>query len=179
MGQAHTRPGFSGSILLDDLMQHKENAFTSKERRAHGLDGRLSHAVEMPGDVTAALNQLFADAFALHHRTRSLPWQGSNHLHDYRLLFEECSKQVLDMTASIPGHARKLRVQMLRSIGEIACAHHSKDKAAIFVEPPGLLAQLHEGRGVVLTPAGGVMAMQRHTGKGRLPGRTFERQAER
>ena len=71
MGQAHTRPGFSGSILLDDSMQHKENASTDKERRAHGLKRLFPHEIEIPGDVTAVLNQLLADAFALHCKPKA------------------------------------------------------------------------------------------------------------
>ena len=40
-----TKPGLHGAALLNDPVLSKGTAFTMHERRSHGLEGLLPHAV--------------------------------------------------------------------------------------------------------------------------------------
>src|SRR5580693_336879 len=87
----------------------KEAATPAKEKQ-HGIH-------EVPTDlnrqgvveITAALRQLLADAFALYLKTKNFHWHMTGqHFRDYHLLLDEQGEQIFDMTDDIAERARKI-----------------------------------------------------------------------
>src|SRR6195256_6668183 len=71
--------------------------------------------------VTAALNPLVADAFALYLKTKNFHWHVSGpHFRDYHLLLDEQGDQIFAMTDPIAERIRKVGGSTIRSIGEIS-----------------------------------------------------------
>lgn len=72
-------------------------------------------------DVSAALNAVLADSFALYHKTKNFHWHVSGpHFRDYHLLLDEQAAQILASTDLIAERVRKIGGTTLRSIGHIA-----------------------------------------------------------
>src|SRR5712672_3371744 len=72
-------------------------------------------------DVSAALNALLADTFALYLKTKNFHWHMSGpHFRDYHLLLDEQADQLYAMTDPIAERIRKVGGTTLRSIGHIA-----------------------------------------------------------
>ena len=96
-------------------------------------------------DISAALNGLLADAFALYLKTKNFHWHMSGpHFRDYHLLLDEQADQVYAMTDPLAERVRKIGGRTLRSIGEIARTQRVLDNDAEYVEPSDMLAELRE-----------------------------------
>jgi len=96
-------------------------------------------------DVSAALNQLLADTFALYLKTKNFHWHVSGvHFRDFHLLFDEHGDQIFAMTDDIAERVRKIGGTTLRSIGHIARLQRVEDNDADFVTPSDMLAELRE-----------------------------------
>ena len=96
-------------------------------------------------DISAALNVVLADVFALYMKTKNFHWHMSGpHFRDYHLLLDEQSVQIFAMTDVIAERVRKVGGQTLHSIGEIARLKHVADNDAPFVTPQDMLAELRE-----------------------------------
>jgi starvation-inducible DNA-binding protein len=96
-------------------------------------------------DITAALNGLLADVFALYLKTKNFHWHMSGpHFRDYHLLLDEQADQLYAMTDPIAERVRKVGGQTLRSIGHIARTQRVLDNDADYVEPSDMLAELRE-----------------------------------
>jgi len=96
-------------------------------------------------DISAALNVVLADVFALYMKTKNFHWHMSGpHFRDYHLLLDEQSDQIFAMTDAIAERVRKVGGQTLHSIGEIARLKHIQDNDAPFVTPQDMLAELRE-----------------------------------
>jgi len=96
-------------------------------------------------ELTAALNGLLADVFALYLKTKNFHWHMSGpHFRDYHLLLDEQADQVYAMTDPIAERVRKIGGRTLRSIGEIARNQRVLDNDAEYVEPSDMLAELRE-----------------------------------
>src|SRR5918911_3356532 len=92
-----------------------------QERRDAKLITRTDLGSEATRDVTAGLNSLLADVFALFVKTKNFHWHMSGpHFRDYHLLLDEQSDQLLAMTDPIAERARKIGGLTIRSIGQIA-----------------------------------------------------------
>ena len=95
--------------------------------------------------VSASLNTLLADAFALYLKTKNFHWHVSGrHFRDYHLLLDEHGDQLYAMTDPIAERVRKLGGRTLRSIGHIARTQRVLDNDADYVEPIDMLAELRE-----------------------------------
>src|SRR6478752_667970 len=71
--------------------------------------------------ISASLNVLLADAFALYLKTKNFHWHVSGrHFRDYHLMLDEQSEQIFAMTDDIAERARKIGGTTVRSIGQIA-----------------------------------------------------------
>ena len=96
-------------------------------------------------DVSAALNLLLADVFALYMKTKNFHWHVSGpHFRDYHLLLDEQADQLYATTDPIAERVRKLGGTTLRSIGQISRLQHVKDNDADYVTAGDMLAELRE-----------------------------------
>jgi starvation-inducible DNA-binding protein len=96
-------------------------------------------------DVSAALNLLLADLFALYLKTKNFHWHVSGpHFRDYHLLLDEQADQLYATTDPVAERVRKLGGTTLRSIGQISRLQRVKDNDADYVTPDDMLAELRE-----------------------------------
>ncbi len=96
-------------------------------------------------DISAALQGLLADVFALYMKTKNFHWHMSGrHFRDYHLLLDEHGDQIFAMTDPIAERARKIGGNTLRSIGQIARQQRIRDNDADYVDPPDMLAELRD-----------------------------------
>src|SRR6266568_4345255 len=100
----------------------------------------LSHAAVK--DITAAMNTILADVFALYLKTKNFHWHMSGpHFRDYHLLLDEQADQIYAMTDPIAERIRKVGGTTLKSIGHIARTQRVLDNDAEYVEPLDMLAE--------------------------------------
>jgi starvation-inducible DNA-binding protein len=100
---------------------------------------------EATRDISAALQGLLADVFALYLKTKNFHWHMSGrHFRDYHLLLDEHGDQLFAMTDPIAERARKIGGTTLRSIGQIAKQQRILDNDAEYVDPPDMLAELRD-----------------------------------
>ena len=96
-------------------------------------------------DVSAALNLMLADVFALYLKTKNFHWHMSGpHFRDYHLLLDDHGDQIFAMTDPLAERVRKIGGTTLRSIGHIARLQRIADNDANFVSPVDMLAELRE-----------------------------------
>ena len=101
----------------------------------------LSHAAVK--DISAAMNAILADVFALYVKTKNFHWHMSGpHFRDYHLLLDEHADQLFAMTDPIAERVRKIGGLTLRSIGNISRTQRVLDNDAQYVEPLDMLAEL-------------------------------------
>ncbi len=103
-------------------------------------------------DITAALNPILADVFALYLKTKNFHWHVSGpHFRDYHLLLDEQAAELFAMTDPIAERVRKIGGQTLRSIGHVARLARVLDNDADYVEPSDMLAELCEDNKALTT----------------------------
>jgi starvation-inducible DNA-binding protein len=96
-------------------------------------------------DISAAMNAILADVFALYVKTKNFHWHMSGpHFRDYHLLLDEQADQLFAMTDPIAERVRKIGGLTLRSIGQISRTQRLLDNDAEYVEPLDMLAELAE-----------------------------------
>lgn len=96
-------------------------------------------------DISAALNGLLADVFALYLKTKNFHWHMSGpHFRDYHLLLDEHGDQIFAMTDPVAERVRKLGGNTIRSIGHISRQQRIPDNDAAYVTPQDMLAELRE-----------------------------------
>src|SRR5216117_4513604 len=113
------------------------------QRRDAPLETRtdLSHAAVK--DISAAMNAILADVFALYVKTKNFHWHMSGpHFRDYHLLLDEHGDQIFAMTDDIAERARKIGGTTLRSISDISRHQRLKDNNEELVTPKDMLAEL-------------------------------------
>jgi starvation-inducible DNA-binding protein len=116
-----------------------------RARRKASLRTPTDLKPEATRDISAALNGMLADVFALYLKTKNFHWHMSGpHFRDYHLLLDEQSDQVFAMTDPIAERVRKLGGTTLRSIGHIARSQRVLDNDAEYVEPLDMLGELQE-----------------------------------
>ena len=121
--------------------------------KVRALDTRrkIAPALETPTDLSddavralsAKLNGILADAFALYLKTKNFHWHVSGpHFRDYHLLLDEQSEQIFASTDVIAERVRKIGGTTLRSIGQISQLQSIEDNEASFVPAPDMLREL-------------------------------------
>jgi starvation-inducible DNA-binding protein len=116
-----------------------------QERRAAPLATPTDLNATATKDVSAALNAVLADVFALYLKTKNFHWHMSGpHFRDYHMLFDEQAEQLFAMTDPIAERIRKVGGRTLRSIGHIARTQRVLDNDADYVEPSDMLAELRD-----------------------------------
>src|ERR1700704_24184 len=107
----------------------------------------LDTPTDMPKEavdaISAALNTLLADAFALYVKTKNFHWHASGrHFHDYHLMLEEQSDAIFATTDQLAERVRKLGGITLRSIGQIGKLQTIQDNNEAHVPPREMLREL-------------------------------------
>jgi starvation-inducible DNA-binding protein len=96
-------------------------------------------------DISAALNGLLADTFALYLKTKNFHWHVSGpHFRDFHLLLDEQADQIFAITDAVAERVRKIGGTTIRSIGDIARQQRIADNDAPFVTPADMLAELRD-----------------------------------
>jgi starvation-inducible DNA-binding protein len=119
--------------------------------RALDTRRKVSPALDTPTDLSddavralsAKLNEILADAFALYLKTKNFHWHVSGpHFRDYHLLLDEQSEQIFATTDDIAERVRKIGGTTLRSIGQISKLQTIKDNDESFVPAHEMLREL-------------------------------------
>nr|WP_303626214.1 DNA starvation/stationary phase protection protein [Rhodopseudomonas palustris] len=93
--------------------------------------------------ISAALNTLLADAFALYLKTKNFHWHISGrHFRDYHLMLDEQSDQIFATTDQLAERVRKVGGVTLKSIGQIAKLQTIEDNNEDYVPPREMLREL-------------------------------------
>jgi starvation-inducible DNA-binding protein len=94
-------------------------------------------------EVSAVLNALVADTFALYVKTKNFHWHMNGpHFRDYHLLLDEQSDQIAASIDVLAERVRKVGGTTIRSIGHIASLQRIEDNDADFVPPLDMLREL-------------------------------------
>ncbi len=95
------------------------------------------------GQLSAALNGLLADTFALYVKTKNFHWHVSGpHFRDYHLLLDEQAEQLEASVDILAERVRKIGGTTIRSIGHIAKLQRVEDNDEDFVRPGDMLREL-------------------------------------
>ena len=117
----------------------------AKARRKAALQTPTDLGAQATKDISAALNLLLADYFALYLKTKNFHWHVSGpHFRDYHLLLDEHADQIYATTDPIAERVRKVGGTTLRSIGQIGRLQRVLDNDADYVTPHDMLAELRE-----------------------------------
>src|SRR5215475_7248872 len=117
----------------------------AKARRKAALQPPTDLGAQATKDISAALNLLLADYFALYLKTKNFHWHVSGpHFRDYHLLLDEHADQIYATTDPIAERVRKVGGTTLRSIGQIGRLQRVLDNDADYVTPLDMLAELRE-----------------------------------
>ena len=116
-----------------------------KDRRQAPLDTPTDLKAPATKEISAAMNAILADVFALYLKTKNFHWHMSGpHFRDYHLLLDEQADQLYAMTDPIAERIRKLGGTTLRSIGHIGRLQRVVYNDADYVEPQDMLAEVRE-----------------------------------
>lgn len=100
---------------------------------------------EATRDITAAMNAVLADVFALYLKVKNFHWHLSGpHFRDYHRMLDDDGQQLLAMTDPIAERIRKIGGGTIKSIGHIARLQRIEDNDAEYVEPLDMLAELRD-----------------------------------
>src|ERR1700680_569468 len=126
---------------------------TTAEKRTQDVKRRREGPLATPTDlkaaatrdITAAMNGILADVFALYVKTKNFHWHVSGpHFRDYHLLLDEQADQIYAIADPIAERVRKVGGPTLRSIGHIARLQRVLDNDADYVSPQDMLAELRD-----------------------------------
>lgn len=121
---------------------------SAKERMSASLRTPNQLGEDARRDISAELNALLADFFALYVKTKNFHWHMSGpSFRDYHLLLDEQSDQIYATLDPIAERVRKLGGSTLRSTGHITRLQRLLDNDADFVTPSDMLAELREDNG--------------------------------
>jgi len=122
---------------------------TSKVRKleprptAAPLDTPTDLSEEAVRELSASLNGLVADTFALFVKTKNFHWHVTgSHFRDYHLLLDEQAEQLQNSIDILAERVRKIGGTTIRSIGHIAKLKRVDDNDADFVAAHDMLLEL-------------------------------------
>lgn len=115
----------------------------SRKQQVEPLDTPTDLSPKAVTEISAALNAILADAYALYLKTKNFHWHVSGpNFRDYHLLLDEQATEIIGVTDEIAERVRKIGGLTLRSIGHIAKLQSLKDNNADFVAPREMLREL-------------------------------------
>ena len=121
----------------------KVRTLETRHKAPPALDTPTDLSAKAVAEISAALNAILADTYALYLKTKNFHWHVSGpHFRDYHRLLDEQAEDILKTTDEIAERARKIGGTTLRSIGHIARLQRLKDNDAEFVSPVEMLREL-------------------------------------
>ena len=119
------------------------------DNRSHKTSPDLDTPTDLPAaavdKLSAALNALLADAFALYLKTKNFHWHASGrHFRDYHLMLDEQSEAIFSTTDQLAERVRKIGGTTLRSIGQVSKLQTIHDNDEEYVPPREMLRELME-----------------------------------
>jgi len=132
-------------------VNNKVRALQPGDKVTPALDTPTDLSAEAVRDISAKLNVVLADVFALYLKTKNFHWHVSGpHFRDYHLMLDEHSEQIFSITDDIAERIRKIGGLTLRSIGHIARLQTLEDNDESFVPPLDMLQELmHDNKALV------------------------------
>jgi starvation-inducible DNA-binding protein len=107
------------------------------------LDTPTDLSQEGVDKISAALNPLVADCFALYIKTKNFHWHVSGrHFHDYHLMLDEQADAIFASIDELAERVRKIGGTTLRSVGQVAKLKTIEDNDEGFVPPREMLREL-------------------------------------
>ena len=98
---------------------------------------------EAVANISAAINPLIADAYALYLKSKNYHWHLSGvHFRDYHLLFDEHADALLASTDTLAERVRRIGGMTLRSISHISQLQTLLDDNDDFVPPAQMIRRL-------------------------------------
>ena len=95
--------------------------------------------------ISASLNVLLADAFALYVKTKNFHWHVSGrHFRDYHLMLDEQGEAIFAQIDELAERIRKIGGTTMRSIGHVAKLKTIADNDETYVPPREMLRELME-----------------------------------
>ena len=123
----------------------KVRTLEPRRKAADALDTPTDLSEDAVRELSAALNAILADSFALYLKTKNFHWHVSGpHFRDYHLLLDEQADQIFATTDVLAERVRKIGGNTLRSIGDIARHQRLADNDAAYVTPDDMLAELRD-----------------------------------
>jgi len=124
-------------------VNNKIRALDTRRKVSPALDTPTDLSDDAVRELSAKLNEILADAFALYLKTKNFHWHVSGpHFRDYHLLLDEQSEQIFATTDDIAERVRKIGGTTLRSIGQISKLQTIKDNDEGFVPAHEMLREL-------------------------------------
>jgi len=121
----------------------KVRALETSRKHNDALDTPTDLSGDAVREISAAINGVLADSFALYLKTKNFHWHISGpHFRDYHLLLDEQGEQIFATTDPLAERVRKIGGTTLRSIGEIAKLQRIEDNDEKFVTPLDMLREL-------------------------------------
>ena len=112
-------------------------------RGGSNLDTPTDLSPEAVKAISAAINGLVSDAFALYVKTKNFHWHMSGpHFRDYHLMLDEHGDQIFASIDPLAERVRKISGTTIRSIGHIHGMTRVKDNDSEFVSALDMLAEL-------------------------------------
>ena len=109
------------------------------------LDTPTDLPAEAVEKISAALNPLIADAFALYLKTKNFHWHVSGrHFRDYHLLLDEQAEAIFGSIDELAERVRKIGGITLRSVGQVSKLQTIQDNNESYVPPREMLRELME-----------------------------------
>src|SRR2546421_10603215 len=134
-------PGF----LTGRSIVSKTKPDNKSDKVSPDLDTPTDLPQEAVDKISAALNTLLADAFALYLKTKNFHWHVSGrHFRDYHLMLDEQSDAIFATTDQLAERVRKLGGITLRSIGQVSKLQTIKDNNEDYVPARQMLRELME-----------------------------------
>ncbi|QWT18494.1 DNA starvation/stationary phase protection protein [Bacillus sp. NP157] len=122
-----------------------KNTEATKTKRKADLNTPTGLGADATRDISAELNALLADTFALYLKTKNFHWHMSGpRFRDLHLLLDEQSDQIFAITDDIAERVRKIGGTTVRSIGHVSRLQRLSDNDADFVTPQDMIAELRE-----------------------------------
>ena len=115
------------------------------EKTSPDLDTPTDLSPEAVEKISASINTLLADAFALYLKTKNFHWHVSGrHFNDYHLMLDQQSDAIFATTDQLAERVRKLGGATVKSIGQIAKHQTIQDNNEDYVPPREMLRELME-----------------------------------
>ena len=135
----------SRHIPQGDAVNNKVRALDTRRKVSPALDTPTDLSDDAVRALSAKLNEILADAFALYLKTKNFHWHLSGrHFRDYHLMLDEQSDAIFATTDQLAERVRKVGGATLRSIGQIAKLQTIQDNNEAYVPPREMLRELME-----------------------------------